>query len=153
MVKPAVVVVTGSNGFIGRAVARRLARRYTVVGLDRPGKSDGKAADPIGVDLTSDESTHQALRQLRERHGSRIASAIHLAAHFDLEGKPHPDYERVTVRGTERLLRGLQSFEVEQFVLASTMLAHAPTQPGDPSTKMHRLMQSCPTELRSVPRN
>jgi nucleoside-diphosphate-sugar epimerase len=36
------------------------------------------------------------------------------------------------VRGTARLLHALQSFEVEQFVFASTMLVHAPTKPGKP---------------------
>ncbi|MDP3857738.1 MAG: vitamin K epoxide reductase family protein [Stagnimonas sp.] len=57
---------------------------------------------------------------------------IHLAAYFDLEGTPHPDYERVTVAGTRRLLRELQSFEVHQFVFASSMLVHAPGRPGEP---------------------
>lgn len=36
----------------------------------------------------------------------------------------------MTVRGTERLLRGLQRFYVEQFVFSSTMLVHAPCEPG-----------------------
>jgi hypothetical protein len=44
---------------------------------------------------------------------------IHLAAYFDLESTPHPDYERVTVGGTRRLLRELQSFDVDQFVFAT----------------------------------
>jgi hypothetical protein len=33
------------------------------------------------------------------------------------------------VKGTERLLRGLQDFRVEQFVFSSTMLVHAPSWP------------------------
>jgi nucleoside-diphosphate-sugar epimerase len=36
----------------------------------------------------------------------------------------------VNVEGTRRLLRALRSFEVEQFVYASTMLVHAPCKPG-----------------------
>ncbi|MDQ6619705.1 MAG: NAD-dependent epimerase/dehydratase family protein, partial [Pseudomonadota bacterium] len=43
---------------------------------------------------------------------------------------PSPKYDEITVRGTERLLRALQSFDVEQFVFASTMLVHAPGKPG-----------------------
>lgn len=35
------------------------------------------------------------------------------------------------MRGTERLLNGLRDFEVEQFIFASTMLAHAPCEPGE----------------------
>ncbi|MGH6886603.1 MAG: vitamin K epoxide reductase family protein, partial [Geminicoccales bacterium] len=34
-------------------------------------------------------------------------------------------------RGTERLLRALQEFEVEQFVFSSTMLVHAAARPGE----------------------
>ncbi|MBX9701977.1 MAG: NAD-dependent epimerase/dehydratase family protein, partial [Acetobacteraceae bacterium] len=85
-------------------------------------------------DLTSDESTAAGLRRVRERHGGRIASVIHLAAHYDLSGGPSPLYDKVTVQGTARLLRGL-GFEVGQFVFSSTMLVHAPTGPGRPITE------------------
>ena len=59
-----------------------------------------------------------------------IASAIHLAGYFDLTGEPDPKYEQITVRGTERLLRELQSLEVEQFIFASSMLVHRGARPG-----------------------
>ncbi len=35
------------------------------------------------------------------------------------------------MRGTERLLHGLRDFEVEQFIFSSTMLVHAPCEPGE----------------------
>lgn len=35
------------------------------------------------------------------------------------------------MRGTERLLRGLRDFAVEQFIFVSTMLVHAPCEPGE----------------------
>lgn len=131
--KDGVVLVSGSSGFIGRALVERLAARYTVVALDRPGAADAPpGADGIALDLTSDASVADALREVRTRHGGRIASVIHLAAYFDLEGEPHPAYEEVTVRGTRRLLQALRGFEVEQFVFASSMLVHAPTRPGQP---------------------
>jgi nucleoside-diphosphate-sugar epimerase len=38
----------------------------------------------------------------------------------------------INVAGTERLLRALKSFEVEQLIYASTMLVHVPTRPGRP---------------------
>jgi nucleoside-diphosphate-sugar epimerase len=63
--------------------------------------------------------------------GSRIASVIHLAAYFDLTGEPDPKYQEITVNGTRRLLSGLQRFDVEQFVFASTMLVHAAARPGE----------------------
>ncbi len=127
------VVITGSGGFIGSAVVEKLAQRFTVVGMDRKGAPEPAAAvETISIDVTSDESVKKALEQLRASYGARLTSVIHLAAYFDLTGEPDPKYEQVTVRGTERLLRGLQSFKLEQFVFASTMLVHAPGQKGVP---------------------
>jgi nucleoside-diphosphate-sugar epimerase/uncharacterized membrane protein len=127
------VVVTGSGGFIGSAVVGKLAQRFTVVGMDREGTPKRPAAaETIPIDVTSGESIENALGRLRAWYGMRIASVIHLASYFDLTGEPNPKYEQVTVRGTERLLRGLQNFDLEQFVFASTMLVHAPGRKGVP---------------------
>lgn len=130
----AIVLVTGSNGRIGRAVMRRLTGRFSdVVGFDL------KAPAPpppdcvrIPVDIASEESVRDGLRVLREHHGSRIAAVIHLAAYYDFLGKASPLYEQITVEGTRRLLRGLREggFKVEQFVFSSTMLVHRPAEPG-----------------------
>lgn len=68
---------------------------------------------------------------LRAAYGQRIAAVIHLAAYFDLTGGPNPLYEWITVRGTEKLLHELQAFEVDQFIFASSMLAHKADRPGD----------------------
>jgi nucleoside-diphosphate-sugar epimerase len=127
------VVVTGSSGLIGSALAGRLDRTYDVVGFDRPGVPHPPAhIECVDIDVTSDDSVHDGLRQVRQRHGDRIASVVHLAAYYDFSGEPSPLYEEVTVRGTGRLLRGLRDFRVGQFVFSSTMLVHAPTEPGRP---------------------
>ncbi len=130
---PAPIVVTGDTGFIGAGIVRRLASRYPIVGFNRRGeRQELPNVEAEAVDVTSDEAVASGLRAVRERHGNRISSVIHLAAYYDFAGGPTDMYERVTVRGTERLLRGLRDFEVEQFVFSSTMLVHAPTDPGDP---------------------
>lgn len=127
------ILITGSNGRIGSAIMRRLTGRYgQVIGFDL------KAPAPpppecvrIAVDIGSDESVKEGLKVLRAHHGSKIAAVIHLAAYYDFLGEPNPKYDEITVNGTGRLLRGLQDgFEVEQFVFASTMLVHAPNEPG-----------------------
>ena len=125
------VIVTGSSGFVGEALLSTLAASFEVIGLDRsPPKLLPSNASFDEIDLTSDESVARVLAKVRKRRDP-IASAIHLAAYFDLTGEPDPRYEQITVRGTERLLRELQSLKVEQFIFASSMLVHRGGRPGD----------------------
>jgi nucleoside-diphosphate-sugar epimerase/uncharacterized membrane protein len=126
-----VIVVTGSSGFLGRALMDKLADRYDVIGLDfELPLTPAASIEAVRVDLTSDASVAAAIGRIQTVHGKRIASVIHLAGYYDLSGDPSPKYEEVTVLGTRRLLDALQNLEVEQFLFASTMLVHAPTAPG-----------------------
>lgn len=129
-----ILIVSGSNGRIGDAVMRRFAGRFEdVVGFDR------KAPQPappgcvyVSVDITADESVRDGLRTIREHHGAHVVSVVHLAAYYDFFGEPSTKYDEITVRGTERLLRGLRDldFQVEQFLFSSTMLVHRPAAVG-----------------------
>ena len=127
-----IILVTGANGRIGDAVMQRLRERFdNVVGFDRKAISPLPGCVYIPVEITSDDSVREGLRDLRTHHGSRIAAVVHLAAYYDFLGKPSPKYDQITVEGTKRLLRGLRDdFEVEQFIFASTMLVHQPGEPG-----------------------
>jgi nucleoside-diphosphate-sugar epimerase len=134
------IIVTGDTGFIGRSLVRHFVGRYPVIGFNRGGEPSVEDAEAEPVDLTSEEDIRKGLEVVRQRHGSRIASVLHLAAYYDFAGEPSPMYEDLTVRGTQRLLRALQEFEVEQFVFSSTMLVHAPCEPGE------RIDESSPVE-------
>ena len=125
------ILITGSSGRIGYPLAKQLAESYNVVGFDRRAPSHPPpSAECLYVDLTLAESLRRGLEAIRELHGNRIASVIHLAAYYDFSGASSSLYDEVTVRGTERLLQMLQDFEVEQFIFSSTDLVHAPTAPG-----------------------
>lgn len=135
--KKSVILITGSEGFIGDAIVRSCCHQHEIAGFDvaRPHK-DPEAEDFINCDLTSDASVGQALDSLRQRHGSSLASVVHLAAFYDFSGKPNPLYQDLTVEGTRRLLKRLQSFDVEQFVFSSTHLVMKPSQHGEPITEV-----------------
>jgi nucleoside-diphosphate-sugar epimerase len=125
------IIITGANGLIGSEIVRHLGERFAVVGFDKEGPPP-PFAECVCIDVTSDERVTRGFERFRYAYGDRIASVIHLAAYYDFSGEPSPKYDEVTVRGTERLLRHLQEFHVEQFAFSSTMLVHAPTEPGRP---------------------
>lgn len=127
------IVITGSSGRIGSALIQKLADRYEIIGLD-----DGEPPLPpppahsVEVDLESDASVQKTLAHVRATYGQRIAAFVHLAAYYSFDGEPSPKYQTVNVEGTERVLRELQTFQVEQFIYSSSMLVHAPQLPGQP---------------------
>lgn len=126
-----VIIVTGACGRIGSAVVKRLGSDYRVVGfelLKAIYAADNEELVP--VDLTSDESVAQAFNHIKANYGTKIASVIHLAAYYSFDQQHSPLYDKVTVGGTERLLKALQGFEVGQFIFSSTMLVYKPCQPG-----------------------
>jgi nucleoside-diphosphate-sugar epimerase len=131
-----IVLITGSEGLIGDALVQDFGRDHHVVGFDIARRhKDPEELDFIDCDLTRDESVLAALEQLRAREGSRLASVIHLAAYYDFSGRPSRLYRDLTIDGTRRLLRGLQSFEVEQFVFSSTHILMKPSESGEPVTE------------------
>jgi nucleoside-diphosphate-sugar epimerase len=133
--KKETILVTGTSGRIGYALAKRLGEEqqsFNVIGFDRKAPSHPlPSAECLTVDLTNEESTRRGLQAIRDLHGDRIASVIHLAAYYDFSGAPSPLYDKVTVGGTRRLLRLLQDFDVEQFMFSSTILVQAPSRHGE----------------------
>jgi nucleoside-diphosphate-sugar epimerase len=127
-----VVLITGSEGLIGDALVHALSPQYRAAGFDiaRPHKRPDEL-DFIDCDLTDDASVQHALDVLERREGRRLASVIHLAAYYDFSGAPSPLYRDLTIEGTRRLLRGLQRFEVEQFVFSSTHILLKPSEEGE----------------------
>ncbi len=128
-----VIVISGSSGLIGSALIHKIASQYRLTGLDNAGHPYPPAeAECVCLDITSDESLKFAFERIRYEYGSKIASVVHLAAYYDFLGKPSPLYDEITVKGTERLIRKLQEFDVEQFIFSSSMLVYKPTLPGKP---------------------
>jgi nucleoside-diphosphate-sugar epimerase len=125
-----VILITGASGRIGFKLAEHFSKKYQIVGFDVFLAGQLPDVEFVTVDMATDESVKQGLEQLKNKYGSKIASVIHLAAYYSFASAESPNYDRITVRGTERLLKGLQSFEVDQFIFSSTMLVYKPTAPG-----------------------
>ena len=72
-----VILITGAGGNLGGRLAQDLLPAFRVVGLDRQA---ARAPCPIfAVHLASPDSIALALRNVRDRVGSAIASVVHLA--------------------------------------------------------------------------
>lgn len=127
------VIITGSSGLIGSRLIETAPDEFQIAGFDNHGPPEPPIlAECVPVDLTVDQGVTRALQRVRHAYGERIASVIHLAAYYDFSGEESSLYEDLTIRGTERLLRALHDakMQVEQFIFSSTMLVHAPCEPG-----------------------
>jgi nucleoside-diphosphate-sugar epimerase len=131
LTKP-ILLVTGISGLIGTKIAEALNNEYRVVGLDL---EPTDVAHWIECDLTKDETTARAFNVLREKFGNEIASVVHLAAYYDFSGEPSPLYQSLTVQGTRRILKELQSFQVGQFIFSSSLLVMKPVEKGEVITE------------------
>ncbi len=125
-----VILITGASGRIGFKSAERFSKKYEIVGFDVYLAGSLPGVEFVAVDIATDESVKEGLEHVRQVYGNKIASVIHLAAYYSFSSKHSSNYDKITVKGPERLLKGLQSFEVDQFIFSSTMLVHRPTQPG-----------------------
>jgi nucleoside-diphosphate-sugar epimerase len=111
-----------------------------MIGFDREGPPHPpEEAELIHIDLSSEEDVTKSLQAVKKKHGNRFACVVHLAAYYSFTQNESPLYEEITIRGTERLLKGLQEFEVEQFLFSSTMLVHATCRLGERINESWRL--------------
>ncbi len=125
-----VILITGCSGRIGFRAAERFCQKYQVVGFDISLVGKFPGVELISVDMSSDESVKEGMDYVLKKYGNRLVSVIHLAAYYNFTGGGWGHYQRITVDGTRRLLKALESFECDQFIFSSTMLVHAPCEVG-----------------------
>ncbi len=109
---PIDVLVTGSSGFVGSALARRLEDQgLSVVGADlRPGLTP-----TVGLDITDGARVHEVFERLRPRR------VVHAAAIVDDRGALER-FEAVNVRGTDHVVDACEAVEVERLVHVSSIV-------------------------------
>ncbi len=128
-----VYLITGSSGLLGHSLCHHFnSKNHLIVGFDRVGPPfPPPNTECLFCDLTDDESVQKTLYMVKERYGGKIKAVFHLAAYYNFNGKDSHLYKDLTVKGTGRMLRELQSFDVGQFVFSSSMLVYKPNKPGE----------------------
>jgi 2-alkyl-3-oxoalkanoate reductase len=115
------ILVTGGTGFLGRYVVRRLLDggdfvRMLVRHEGAAGRgvvtNAGVRAEEMAGDLRDEASLARAVQGM--------AAVCHCAAHMQT-ASPWRDFEEVTVRGTERLLRTACVGKVKRFLHVSSL--------------------------------
>jgi UDP-glucose 4-epimerase len=116
--KTEVIMVSRSSGMMGSALIHKLAKKYHVVGFDHDGYPNPPIeAECVGIELTGDARMDFAFKRVRYAYGNKISAVVHLAAYYNFLGEPSDLLYKVTVKGTVRLLKYLQDFEVEQLLI------------------------------------
>lgn len=114
------VVITGIGGRLGLALARRLHRRWAVIGVDRR---------PIDV-LAPDIEFHQV--DIRRRQAEdvfrtrRVDALIHLNIMHDPRKSTRESYD-FNVRGTQKLLDLCQQHNVSKVIVLSSANVYGPS--------------------------
>ncbi len=127
-----IILITGCSGRVGMSVIERFGGKYPIVGFDiAPPSKQFENMEFVKVDLSSDLSVKNGLDYIKEKYGRRILSVIHLAAYYSFSDDSPVLYDKITVKGTERLLKGIKQFDTEQFIFSSTMLIYKPCVIGE----------------------
>lgn len=128
-----VFLITGSSGFLGHALAHHFgSMNHEIIGFDMEGPPyPPPNTECLFCDLSSDESVQKTFHLVRSKSGNKIRAVFHLAAYYSFSGGDSPLYKKITIEGTERMLRELQQFDVGQFIFSSSMLVHKPNAHGE----------------------
>ena len=116
------VLVTGANGFIGKALCEKLyADGWQVVGTVRNKQSASKL--PVGVEIVKVDSLGPETDWKEALNG--VDTVVHLAAQVHVSGRNATElanaYRRVNVAGTERLAQKAASMKVRRFIYLSSI--------------------------------
>lgn len=107
------IYVTGASGFIGSAIARKLARDHTVHAMSRSAASD-EVLSALGA-----KPLRSALSTLVPGELPEVDAVVHCAAYVKAFGT-RADYYEANVGGTDRVLAAARAAGASRFIHIST---------------------------------
>ncbi len=118
------ILVTGASGFVGRNLIEELCETYFIYALARRTQHDAgvkahKNIKWILVDIAHSSSLAKVVEDIRQEGG--VAFIIHLAAYYDFDNTPHPEFERTNVLGTRLMLEHAKALGIKRFIFASSI--------------------------------
>ena len=127
------ILVTGASGFIGRNIIEDLCQDYYIYALARRTQQEAgvKAHENIKwilVDIARKSSLATVIENIKQDGG--IDFILHLAAYYDFDNEPHPEFERTNVLGTRLLLEHVKELGLKRFIFASSIAACNFPPPG-----------------------
>jgi 2-alkyl-3-oxoalkanoate reductase len=108
-------LVTGGNGFVGKAIAQLLLARGDEV--RSVARSDAPELRALGIDTHRGDIADEAVAKRAVEGG--IDVVFHVAAKAGVWG-PREEFERSNVVGTERLVRAAREAGIRRFVFTSS---------------------------------
>ncbi|MEX3954890.1 UDP-glucose 4-epimerase family protein [Trinickia sp. EG282A] len=126
------IVVTGANGFVGRAVCRALiAAGHSVTGAVRQSSACTAGITEWVLAAPDFDGMEQAWpAALKADCIIHLAARVHVTS--DTSSDPFAAFRSTNVDGTLRVARAAQANGVRRFVFASSIKAVAETDPGRP---------------------
>ena len=120
------ILVTGASGFVGRNVVEDLCEAYYIYALARrtqleAGVKAHKNIKWILVDIAHEPSLAKVVESIKKEGG--VDFIIHLAAYYDFDNEPHPEFERTNVLGTRLFLEHSKELGIKRFIFASSIAA------------------------------
>lgn len=120
------ILITGASGFIGRNIIEYLCRDYYIYAFARRTQQDvGIAANKniewILVDIAHESHLENIFERIKQEGGADFI--VHLAAYYDYDNEPHPEFERTNVTGTRLLLEHSKKLGIKRFIYASSLAA------------------------------
>lgn len=109
------ILITGSEGYIGQRLARRLSNAHEVVGVDLQRRSD-QHYPYYEMDIRD-----PALQHVIARHA--ITHVVHLASVVQASDDPQRDYD-IDVNGTRNVLLACQDNNVRHITVTSSGAAY-----------------------------